>query len=221
MTRILAYAAHPDDETLGAGGTIARHAADGDHVSLVIVTRAYPPDWDEDLITRKREEVKRAAAILGVADLRFLDMPAARLDTVPHHELNAALGQVVSEQEPEVVYTPHYGDIHLDHRALFDSLMVATRPMPGTSVRGVLAYEVLSSSEWSAPTAAMAFLPNVYCDISGHLDTKVEALLAYESEVRDAPHPRSEAIVRALAAKRGSEVGLEAAEAFQLIRDIR
>jgi N-acetylglucosamine malate deacetylase 1 len=218
--RILVCAAHPDDETMGAGGSIARWAEEGAAISLVVFTKAYPPDWEDELVAQKRVEVRAAVGNLGVSDITFLDFRAAELDVVPQRVLNDQLAEVIADKRPTTVVTTHRGDIHADHRIVFETTMVATRPLPGSSVRRVLAYEALSSTEWAPPVPERLFMPTFYVDITTTIDLKLKALARYETEIRDFPHPRSIGAVRALAAKRGSEVGLRAAEAFQLVREI-
>ncbi len=220
MTRILVCAAHPDDETYGAGGTILRHTGLGDEVRLVIFTKPYQPDWDRDLITGKREEIKNSVRILGVRKVEFLDYPTAKLDTVPQKELNDALREIVTDYSPEVVYTTHYNDLHQDHRFVFHAVAVAARPIPNSPVKRILAYELVSSTEWGGHFSERSFQPNFYVDISSTLGTKLEAISQYRSELKSFPHPRSLETVEALAKKRGSEAGLAAAEAFELIHSI-
>ena len=217
---ILIIAPHPDDEVLGCGGTIAKHASGGDEVYLCVVTKAYPPEWSEDEIKERREEVLKANKILGVKKTYFLDSPTVKLDTIPQKELNEAITQVISEVQPEIVYIPHRGDVNKDHQLVFEAAMVAVRPRPTLAVRKVLSYEVLSETEWAAPFVENAFIPNVYMDISETLETKLKAMSEYQSELKEFPHPRSLEAITALAKMRGVAVGVEAAEAFLLVREI-
>jgi N-acetylglucosamine malate deacetylase 1 len=218
MARILVFAAHPDDEILGMGGTIARHTAEGDAVRIVCVTDGSSTQYPGDAATRaqKEKEARRAAAELGVSDYVHLDLPDMRLDTLPHVEVNAIVEQHVRELEAHVVYTPQ-PDVNLDHRALFDSVAVATRPFPGQSARRVLTYAPTSSTEWT-PAAATWFVPNWFVDVTDTLERKVAAFAHYETEQRPHPHPRSEAAIRAAAAFFGTSCGCEYAEPFVLVR---
>jgi LmbE family N-acetylglucosaminyl deacetylase len=217
---ILAIAAHPDDEVLGCGGTLARHAARGDRVEVLVVTRGAPELYSDEQVAALRKELETAHRILGVAAARFLDFPAPKLDQVPAHELADAIGKALADARPEIVFLPHRGDLHGDHRAVFGAALVAARPIGGSGVREILSYETLSETEWAPPTAEDAFLPSVYVDVSGFLEPKKRALAAYRSQVREFPHPRSIEGVEALARLRGSTAGVPAAEAFQLIRKI-
>jgi LmbE family N-acetylglucosaminyl deacetylase len=216
--RVLVFAAHPDDEVLGMGGTIARHAAGGDDVRIVCVTDGSSTQYPGDAAKRaqKEGEARRAAAELGVSDYVHLDLPDMRLDTVPHVEVNAVVEQQVRDFEPELVYTPQ-PDVNLDHRALFDSVAVATRPFPGQSVRRLLTYAPTSSTEWT-PAPASWFVPNWFVDVTDTLERKLAAFAHYETEQRPHPHPRSEPGIRAAAAFYGASCGCEHAEPFVLVR---
>lgn len=218
--KILVIAPHPDDEVLGVGGAIAKHAKKGDEVYLCVVTKAYTPDWSEEFLKNRQKEIKKANKILGVKNTYFLDFPTVKLDTVPQKELSEAISNVVNKVRPAVVYIPHRGDVNKDHRLVFETAVVALRPKPRSVVRKVLSYETLSETEWAAPPTEDVFAPNVYVDISDTLKTKLNAMSAYKSELKKYPHPRSLEGITALANKRGIEAGLKAAEAFMLVREI-
>ena len=218
--RILVIEAHPDDEVIGAGGTIAKYARQGDEVYLIIVTKAYAPDWPEASIENQPKEVAKVNEILGIKKTFFLDLPTVKLDTIPQKELNEKVSKCIAEVQPDIVYTTNRGDLNEDHRRVFYSTMVATRPISGSSVRKVLSYEVLSSTEWAGPFADSAFIPNVYVDISDTLEIKLKAMAVYKSELKEYPHPGSLEAISILAKRRGASAGVKAAEAFMLIRDI-
>lgn len=218
--KVLVIAPHPDDEVLGCGGTLAKHAKTGDDVYLCIATRAYTPDWSEKFIKNREKEVSKVNKILGIKKTHFLDFPTVKLDTIPQKELNDAISKVVNKVGPDTVYIPHRGDVNKDHRIVFEMTMVALRPKPSSTAKRVLSYETLSETEWAVPSKEDAFIPNVYVDISDTLKTKLSAMSAYKSELKDYPHPRSIGGISALAKKRGTEVGLKAAEAFMLMREV-
>jgi N-acetylglucosamine malate deacetylase 1 len=218
---ILVVAAHPDDEILGMGGTLAVHATSrADHTRIVCLTDGSSTQYPGDVAirARKQDEARRAAAILGVEDYIQLDLPDMRLDTVAHVEVNRAVEDHIRAFEPEVVYTVH-PDVNQDHRAAFDSVMVATRPTPGQTVRRVLSFAPISSSEWTPPGVDW-FLPNWFVDITETLEQKLLAFACYETERRPYPHPRSERAIRAHAELYGSAIGREFAEPFVLIRNV-
>jgi len=218
---VLVIAPHPDDEVLGAGGTIARAAREGDRVTVAIVTRGEPDMFAPELVEQARREARDAHALLGVAETRFLDFPAVRLSQVPPHELNAAIGALVRELRPRTLFTPFRGDVHLDHRLVFDAVMVAARPGPDWRLGELYAYETLSETNWNAGRGVTApFLPDCFVDITAHLREKLDAMRCYRSQLREFPEERSIEALEALARHRGATVGLPAAEAFMTIRRV-
>jgi LmbE family N-acetylglucosaminyl deacetylase len=218
---VLVIAPHPDDEILGVGGTIARYLAEGAEVHVAIVTRGYPPDFDDDFALLVQREARDVHGDLGTTQLHFIDLPAAALDTVPHREVNAKIAEVVARTRPDTLFIPFNGDLHLDHWLTFLSGLVVSRPNHPQAPTTIYAYETLSETNWGAPYLMPAFVPNVYVDISEHLDAKVRAMQTYRSQVKPFPNERSLESIRALAALRGSTVGYTAAEAFVLIRQLR
>jgi LmbE family N-acetylglucosaminyl deacetylase len=218
---VLVIAPHPDDEVLGPGGTIARLARSGREVVVVIVTRGEAPMFDPAFIEKGRSEACEAHQVLGVARTCFLEgFPAARLDQTPRHLLNDALRKIVVELRPELLLVPFAGDLHTDHRIVFDAALVAARPTQQHRVGAVLAYETLSETNWNAPYVSPAFAPNVFLDISADLDTKLAALGKFESQLRPFPNERSLQAVENLARLRGATVEVMAAEAFVLVRAV-
>jgi LmbE family N-acetylglucosaminyl deacetylase len=215
--KVLVIAPHPDDEVLGCGGMIAKYSKQEDKVYLCIVTKACTPDWSEEFIENRKKEVAKANKILGIKKTYFLDYHTVKLDTIPQKELNEAIYKVVKEVNPDILYIPHKGDLNKDHRLIFEASLVAARPV-NHKVKRILSYETLSETEWGQ--SIEPFIPNVYIDISEIFEKKIEAMKAYESELKEYPHPRSLEIVGALAKKRGSEVGAKFAEAFMLVREI-
>jgi N-acetylglucosamine malate deacetylase 1 len=213
---ILIIAPHPDDEVLGCGGTIAKYIKNSDNVYVCYVTRAYTPDWSEEFIANRESEIKKANKILNIKKAYFLDFPTCKLDTIPQKTLNDALAKVVSEVNPDVVYIPHGGDLHMDHKLVYEAAMVVARPYASQGIKKILCYETVSETEWGTQD----FRPNVYEDIDGFMDTKLQAMQAYKSEIKPFPHPRSREVLSALAIKRGSEAGVKVAEAFMQIREI-
>ena len=220
MTRVLVIAAHPDDEVLGMGGTIALHAEQGGAVRIVCITDGSSTQYPGDSAIRaqKEAEARQAAGELGVSDYVHLELPDMRLDTLAHVEINAVVEEQIRDFGPQVVYTVH-PDVNRDHRVLFDSVAVATRPTPEQVVRRVLTYGPTSSTEWT-PAPLNWFVPNWLVDISGTLERKLAAFAHYETERRDYPHPRSERAIRAAAEFYGASRGCEYAEPFVLVRSL-
>lgn len=218
--RILVIAAHPDDEVIGAGGTIARHIAQGDDVFWCIVTEGYTPTWSADILAAAKRQVYEVQAIFGIEKVFFCGFPSVKLNTVPYMELSSALQRVVDEVLPHIVYTTPRGDINQDHRLVFQSTLVATRPQPGISIRRLLCYEIGPTARYGAPVGTHSFNPNVFVDISDFLDKKLEAMRCYKTLLEEYPHPRSIEGLRLIAKERGISVGLQAAECFHLIREL-
>jgi len=220
--KVLVIAAHPDDEMLGLGGTLAKHAANGDEVHVLMMTEGSSTQYkgQPEMIEQKKREIANVKEILGLHAVHFVDLPDMLLDTLAHIEVNTPILKVIQNIRPEIVYTHFYGDVNKDHRMIFESTMVATRPSADSSVKKVLCYNTPSSTEWNVQQAGTAFMPNSYIDITGYLDRKLEALAAYESEMRSYPHPRSPEAIRIHANYWGTHIGVEAAEAFVIIREI-
>ena len=216
----LVLAPHPDDEVLGLGGAIARWAREGHGVHVVVATRGYPPTYSADEERACRGEARSAHARLGVTSARFLDLPAAELDTLLHRELNARLLESVRDLAPDELYLPFLGDVHRDHQLVFQSGLVAARPSAAGYPRKLYAYETLSETNWNAPFLTPAFAPNHFVDITATLEDKLEAFALFRSQVMEPPHERSLQALRALAVLRGATVGLGAAEAFITIRTV-
>lgn len=217
---VLVIAPHPDDEILGVGGTIAKYIANGDNVYVCIVTKGKPPMFDSMQVSQVRDEAVKAHKILGITDTFFLDFPAVQLEEVPKSELNAAILKVIDKVKAEVVYLPHRGDIHLDHKIVFDSSMVALRPVRENNVKEIYCYETLSETEWDAPNVTNVFIPDTWVDITGFINQKIKAMSVFESQLYSYPHPRSIEAIEALSRYRGSNMGIHNAEAFMTIRKI-
>lgn len=216
MNKILVVAPHPDDEVLGCGGTIAKYTEQGDEVFLCIVTEPYQPEWSEAYIQNKEKEIKKSNEILGIKKTYFLGLPTVKLDTLPQKDLNNKIHALIRETQPDIVLAPFGGDLNMDHRLVFEACLVAARPALNTTIKQFLAYETLSETEWGVKS----FVPQAYVDITQTIDTKIQAMEAYESELKKSPHPRSVEVIKAQALKRGSEVLINYAEAFMVIRKI-
>lgn len=218
---VLVVAAHADDEALGCGGTIARHAAAGDAVHVVFMTDGVGSRRGDVApeAARRHAARDRALAVLGVQSTLAFSWPDNEMDSVPLLAIVRPLEAHIERLQACIVYTHHAGDLNVDHRVVHQAVMTACRPLPGTSVREILCFEVLSSTEWSPP-GLPAFLPNVAIDISATWGLKLQALQAYAEELRQSPHSRSLAHVEALAIHRGHSHGLSKAEAFVQVRRI-
>lgn len=216
--RLLVVAPHPDDEVLGAGGTVARFAASGGEVTVLTVAAHMPPLYPEGVHETTIAEAREAHAVLGVRESVFLDYPAVCIGNTPLHEFNASVAKAIARVEPQVVLLP-YPDRHVDHRAVFEAVMVAVRPVgPGRGIKMIAAYETLSETHWNAPHIEPNFTPNWCVDITATLDKKLEGMACYASQVHPFPQPRSVEALKALALFRGSQAGFAYGEAFHILR---
>jgi len=219
---VLILAAHPDDEVLGCGGTIAKMVDDGSIVNVAFFADGVfsrGGGLTEELKIR-RSAAKKACDILGVKSVFFGDFPDNSMDTVALLDIAKIVESQIAEHQPDTVFTHHAGDLNIDHRRMHEAVVTACRPQSGYSVKTLLSFEVPSSTEWQLPGSAPPFMPNWFVDISSTLGRKLSALQAYATELRDWPHPRSIQGVKHLAHWRGATVGVDAAEAFILGRQL-
>jgi LmbE family N-acetylglucosaminyl deacetylase len=220
--QVLVVAAHPDDEVLGAGGTIARHVQQGDWVSVLIMTDGVTARHRE--VAQQQAAARAATHLLGVQGLHFANLPDQRLDSLPLLEVIQPIAALVRALRPSDVYTHHRGDANQDHRTVFAATLIAARPFDDNPVERLLCYEVASSTEWGPSFGEWAFIPNLFVDISATLELKLKAVDAYratfESEIKAFPHPRSPEAVQIYSQHRGVTVGMRAAEAFVLVREL-
>jgi N-acetylglucosamine malate deacetylase 1 len=218
---VLAIVAHPDDEVLGAGGTLARHAVKGDAVHILFLADGVGSRGDDKAAAEHRARAARlAASTLRVHEPDFLGLPDNRLDGLDLLDIVMPIEKAIRKIAPQTIYTHHAGDLNIDHALCHRAVLTACRPMLGSTVLRIYAMEVPSSTEWSSPHPAYAFMPTHFVDISGTQEAKRRALEAYGEEMRPFPHPRSFEALNALAAWRGASAGLHAAEAFMVVREI-
>jgi len=223
---ILVVAAHPDDEVLGCGGTIVRRVEEGCEVYIAIlgegITSRYEDrdEADQKLVESLKETSREVGTFLGADEVHLRSFPDNRFDTVPLLDVVKSIEDLIDEIEPETVYTQHGGDLNIDHNIVYRATLTATRPMTDCPVREVYAYEVASSTEWAFQEFSPPFRPNTFVDVEGSLEKKVEAMQMYETEARPYPHPRSPESLRAIAQHWGRTAGLQAAEAFELVRAV-
>lgn len=224
---VLIVASHPDDEVLGVGGTAAWHAARGDRVvTMIMAEGATSRDVMRNAearnteITELKEAAVAAAAILGLDSPRFGGLPDNRMDSLDLLDVIKLVEDLVTEVDPDIIYTHHGSDLNVDHRVTHQAVLTACRPLPGLRPRAIYTFETVSSTEWASDDTGPAFRPQLYVDISSTLARKLDALARYRMEMRPFPHARSIPAVEALAKWRGSQIGREAAEAFMVVRHV-
>ncbi len=211
--RVLVIAAHPDDELLGCGGTVALHTRAGDAVTAAIVCEGESLRYGPNGVGQDGH-TQRAAQVLGVQDVRRLAFPDQRLDAMPLLEIITPLERIVREIRPNIVYAQFGGDANRDHEIVFRALLVATRPIE-PDIEIIYAFDTASSTEWGYPRS---FVPDTWVDISATLEQKIAAMACYESEVRPYPHPRSLEALRHRARAWGNQSCMDAAEVFMTVR---
>lgn len=220
--RVLVISVHPDDETLGCGGTMLKHRAASAELRWLVVTAPSPTEYASEFIATAATQVEQVARAFDIQQYWRLNLPSAHLDTIPQLELMRQVRAVIEQARPEIVYLVHAGDVHTDHHAIFTATLGALKPfhMAKWGVRRILSYETLSSTEAAPPQITRAFTPNVFTDISPYMERKIEIMRVYETEAQPALHPRGDSAIRALARFRGATIGVEYAEAFMLLREL-
>jgi LmbE family N-acetylglucosaminyl deacetylase len=218
--RILVISPHPDDETLGMGGSIAKLIKSGSEIFILTVSGHLPPLYEEKDYKQTVIEAKNAYKLLGVKNFDFLEVPATMVNDLPTHELNNMISKAVKDFMPDQVFIP-FPDRHIDHRVIFESAMVATRPVKESSnINLVACYETLSETHWNAPYLEPNFTPNYVIGIDDFVDIKLDALRCFESQITESQGPRSISAVRSLSEFRGSQSGFRFGEAFFITRMI-
>lgn len=225
---ILIVAAHPDDEILGVGGTIAKHIEAGDTVYALILGEGQTSRFEKredagtEILERLHEDTMRSAAVLGIRDVYFENFADNRFDSVTLLEIVKAVERRIRELAPEIVYTHHRGDLNIDHQITYQAVMTATRPMADQPVKEIYAFETVSSTEWNFTYGDEQFAPDVFVRLTDEqFEKKLSAMRKYETELCEFPHPRSLEMLRAAASRWGGVVGARYAEAFETVRVIR
>jgi LmbE family N-acetylglucosaminyl deacetylase len=227
--KYLVIAAHPDDEILGCGATVAKLAKQGHQVCIAILAEGITSRYSErhsdlqPMVRELRQTTLKVAESIGAVSFPLEGYPDNRMDTIPLLEVAHLAERIIKQVEPQAIYTHHFGDLNIDHQIINRAVLTATRPGAGSiSVPDVYTFETPSSTEWAFNAGlGRPFQPNVFVEVTDTLELKLAAMAMYESESRAFPHPRSPEALRAIAMRWGSVAGVEAAEAFELIRSIR
>jgi N-acetylglucosamine malate deacetylase 1 len=217
--KTLVVAPHPDDEVLGAGGTLLRRKAQGGSIAWLIVTdMTRESGWPEENIVQRTAEIQRVSLLFGFARVFNLALPTTKLDTLPVGDVVQKIAECIQSYRPEEILIPHPGDVHTDHGVVFNAVVSCTKWFRNPFIKRILSYETISETDFGLDSAR-SFVPNVFVDISDFIDQKLEAMEIYASEMGEFPFPRSRRAIEALARYRGSTAGFAAAEAFQLLRE--
>lgn len=225
MKKVLVIAAHPDDEVLGVGGTIAKLASQSVECHLLIVTDGSSSQYRDsdhlhEIIEAKKKETQACADSLGFKSIHYGGLPDMKLDKTPHIVINQVIEKVIDEVQPDTVFTHFWGDVNRDHQEVYKSTLVVVRPVMGQMVKELYCYRVPSSTEWTPNKADTMFMPNYFVDIEKFAEQKYKAFACYSTELREYPHPRSVQYLSETDKAAGLRVGLMAAEEFVLLRKI-
>jgi LmbE family N-acetylglucosaminyl deacetylase len=223
--KVLVIAAHHDDEVYGMGGTIAKLGSESNEIHTLILTDGCTSQYRNnpklgEIIKCKQREALKANLLLGVKQVHFGNLPDMKLDTLAHIAINEVIEDAINTIRPDIVYTHFYGDVNLDHQMVYQSTLVATRPMPDQCVKELYCYSVPSSTEWTPNLPNTTFFANVFCDISDYVDLKIKAIEAYQTEIRPYPHPRSVEYMKQLNLGIGLKNGTGFSEEFMLLRKL-
>ncbi|WP_419875558.1 PIG-L deacetylase family protein [Candidatus Pristimantibacillus sp. PTI5] len=217
---VIVVAPHPDDETLGCGGTLLRHLKNGDEIHWLIITHIHEKDgFSSERIKEREKEIEEVTAMYKFSSVHHLKFPTAQLDALPLGKIVSAIGNVFKEVQPKTLYIPYRGDVHSDHSVVFDATVACTKWFRYPSIHRVLVYETLSETDFGINPDNNGFLPNVFVNIQDDLDKKLEIMNVFSSELGEFPFPRSQKAMQSLAYLRGVAAGFEAAEAFMLLRE--
>ncbi len=221
MSKVMVIAPHPDDETLGCGGTLIKHKAAGDEIHWLIMTNITVDEgFDKEKVEARQQEIDTVVEEYGFENVFKLDLATSMLDVIPRKQIIGALNDVISKVMPDVIYIPNRNDVHSDHKVTFDAVISSTKSFRCQTIKRILMYEVISETEFSPALLSNAFVPNSFSDISGYLDKKIAIVEIYKNEMGNHPFPRSRENLKALATFRGATAGVKYAEAFMIMKEI-
>ena len=221
MNKILVIAVHPDDETLGCGGTLLKYKANGDEIHWLIATDIKESEgYDISAIKQRNKEITKIEDLYGFTSVNKLDLSTTKVDTYSMSVLVSKISSVIDRIKPDIIYLPFKGDVHSDHKYIFEAAYSCTKVFRYPFIKKIYMMETLSETEFSLSTKEDSFVPNVFVDISEFMDKKIKLMNIYESEIGKHPFPRSERNIRALATYRGAASGCDYAESFVLLKEI-
>ena len=221
MSKVSIITPHPDDETLGCGGTILKHGAMGDSLHWIIITgMTEEQGFSSQKIKKRQEEIEQVKHMYGFEMVNSLNLPTMRLDALPMGDIIKAISTVLMEFKPHIIYLPNRSDVHSDHRVVFQAAWSCCKTFRFPFIRRVLMYEIPSETDFSPALSEAVFTPTIFSDITPHLERKIEIMRTYRGELEEHPFPRSERNIRSLATIRGATAGVEYAEAFMLLKEV-
>jgi N-acetylglucosamine malate deacetylase 1 len=219
--KVIVIAAHPDDEIIGAGGTILKHIQAGDEVHWLIATNVFEHQgFTKQRVESRQVEIETVAKEVGFFVTHKLDYPTMTLTDESLLTLIPKISNIFNAVQPEIIYVLNRSDAHSDHRILFQAVLSCTKSFRYPYIKKVLMYECISETEFGPSLAENVFLPNYFVDISEFIEAKCELMKIYESEIAEPPFPRSLENIKALAHFRGASCGVKYAEAFQTLKII-
>lgn len=218
MNKVLVLAVHPDDETLGCGGTLLKHKASGGEIHWVIATQSDPKN---DFYHTRKQEIEKVSKIYNFNSVHNLGLKTMQVDEYTMSELIGKISKVINEIKPNIIYLPFKGDVHSDHRSMFEAAYSCTKSFRYPFIKKIYMIETLSETEFAPSTKEDSFIPNVFVDITRYMNKKLEIMEIFHSEIAEHPFPRSIRNLKALATLRGSSAGCEYAESFMLLKEIQ
>lgn len=221
MKKILTIAPHPDDETLGCGGTLLRHHFEGDECHWLIMTKLDKSiGYDEYQIKQRDKEISTVSKMYSFKTVSQLDFITTMMDTYALSEIIKKVSKIINKIKPDTIYLPYYNDVHSDHRITYDAVISSTKSFRASYIKKIVAYETLSETEFALGNSKDTFDPNLFINVSKYLNKKIKIMRIYKSELQKHPNPRSIENIKALAIHRGSTIGVSAAESFLILRHI-
>ena len=222
MNKILVIAVHPDDETLGCGGTLLKHKANGDEIHWLIATDIKELEGFEKTTVEKRgEEIDKVKELFRFSSVNRLGLSTTKIDEYSMSDLISKISSIINKVKPNIIYLPFKSDVHSDHKYIFDAAYSCTKTFRYPFIKKIYMTETLSETEFAPSTKEDSFVPNVFIDISNYMDKKIEIMKVFENEIGEHPFPRSERNIRALGTLRGATCGCDYAESFVLLKEIQ
>ncbi|MDA9804421.1 PIG-L family deacetylase [Gammaproteobacteria bacterium] len=217
MNKVLVFAVHPDDETLGCGGSLLRYKANGDSINWLICTTV---DEDQSVFSIREKEIETVSNLYNFDSVHNLRLKTMRVDEYSFSDLIKMISKVINDVKPNIIYLPFKSDVHSDHRKIFEAAFSCTKSFRYPFIKKIYMFETLSETEFAPSTQHENFVPNTFVDISPFMDKKIEIMKIFKSEISEHPFPRSEKNIRALGAFRGASCGCKYAESFMLLKEI-